>query len=535
MQSDLFPTTATQTLSPSFPKRMALIDCETTGGKPSQHRVIEIGLILVDDGVITDRWQTFLDPERELPPFITKLTGITPPMLVNQPRFADIAETLLEKLKDRIFVAHNARFDYGFIKTEFERIGIQFNAKTLCSVKFSRALYPQFKRHGIDHIVKRFEFPIENRHRALEDAEIIWRLFAKSSELYSDEELDSAIAPLLKTPSLPPKIKPAQIKALPQAAGVYYFYDENGTLLYVGKSVNIRTRVMSHFSNDYRNSKELMMNSKVAHFDFQRTPGDFGAQLLESNEIKRLSPLYNRRLRRTRKLFNFEVATLPSGYQSVSIRQTSSDQSPDETVGLFRSPRQASKKLEKLADDYFLCFKLLGLEGHPEDRSPCFRRQLKRCFGACEGAESPQDYNARLNVAMSQQQLMMWPFNTPILVEERDASDAEFKHFHLIDQWRYLGRIEDEEDLRSRGYASQLTRQPTGQSENQASGETIAITSLTQDDGKSIDPACDANFDLDIYHILLRFLIKPEQLRINQLMVHTLQRVSDHFDNATDD
>jgi hypothetical protein len=144
---------------------------------------------------------------------------------------------------------------------------------------------------------------------------------------------------------------------------------------------------------------------------------------------------------------------------------------------------------------------------------------------------------------MSQQQLMMWPFNTPILVEERDASDAEFKHFHLIDQWRYLGRIEDEEDLRSRGYASQLTKQPTSesanqstnQSENQASGETCAITSVAQDDGKSIDPACDANFDLDIYHILLRFLIKPEQLRINQLIVHPLQRVSDHFDNATDD
>jgi DNA polymerase-3 subunit epsilon len=256
------------------------------------------------------------------------------------------------------------------------------------------------------------------------------------------------------------------------------------------------------------------MNSKVAHFDFQRTPGDFGAQLLESNEIKRLSPLYNRRLRRTRKLFSFEVVTLPSGYQAVSIRQTNSEQSPDENVGLFRSPRQASKKLEKLADDYFLCFKLLGLEGHPEDRSPCFRRQLKRCFGACEGAESPQDYNARLNVAMSQQQLMMWPFNTPVLVEEQDPADAEFKHFHLIDQWRYFGRIENEDDLREHGYSSLNTEGALHAQESQSAPQPY-----------SIDSACKTNFDLDIYYILLRFLFKPEQLRLNQLRVHPLQKV----------
>ncbi|WP_255376094.1 exonuclease domain-containing protein, partial [Oleiphilus sp. HI0080] len=110
----------------------------------------------------------------------------------------------------------------------------------------SRALYPQFKRHGIDQIIKRFDFSIENRHRAMDDADIIWKLFVKSTQLYSDEELASALGPILKTPSLPPKIKQAQVKALPQAAGVYYFYDENGTLLYVGKSVNIRARVMSH-------------------------------------------------------------------------------------------------------------------------------------------------------------------------------------------------------------------------------------------------------------------------------------------------
>jgi DNA polymerase-3 subunit epsilon len=528
MQSDLFPSGSDQALSPSFPAKLALIDCETTGGKPAQHRVVEIGLLLIDDGVITERWQTFLDPERVLPPFITKLTGITPPMLKDQPRFAEIAESLQAKLKDRIFVAHNARFDYGFVKTEFERAGITFNAKTLCSVKFSRALYPQFKRHGIDQIIKRFEFSIENRHRALDDAEIIWKLFVKSTQLYSDEELSSALTPILKTPSLPPKIKASQVKALPQAAGVYYFYDEKGTLLYVGKSINIRARVMSHFNSDYRSSKEMIMNNKVAYFDFQRTPGDLGAQLLESHEIKRLAPLYNRRLRRTRKLFSYAITSGPNGYEQVTIKQTNSDQTPDESIGLFRSPRHASKRLEKLADDYFLCFKLLGIEGHPQDQTPCFRRQLKRCFGACEGAEPPHDYNARLAVAMRQQQLIAWPFDTPVVIEERDPADLTFKCFHLVDQWRYLGRIEDDEALREHGFIFKTAAQTLGLDGDQTAqhpqlnaAEASALQTHT-------DPSAHANFDLDVYHILLRFLLKPDQMKINQLRVHSLQRIPRH-------
>ncbi|KZZ58336.1 DNA polymerase III subunit epsilon [Oleiphilus sp. HI0125] len=509
MQSDLFPTENVQQLSESFPKRMAIIDCETTGGKPQQHRVIEIGLLIVDDGAIVERWQSFINPQRELPPFITKLTGITPNMLVGQPQFSDIANSLYEKLKDRVFVAHNARFDYGFIKTEFERVGIKFSAKTFCSVKFSRALYPQFNRHGIDPIIKRFGFSIENRHRALDDALIIWKLFLKSTELYSTDELASAISPLLKTPSLPPKIKAAQIKALPKAAGVYYFYSEEGSLLYVGKSVNIRARVMSHFSNDYRSSKELLMSTKVAHIDFKRTPSDFGAQILESNEIKALSPLYNRRLRRTRKLYSFQIEQNSKGYKTVLTQQINSKQKPGESAGLFRSARQASKQLEKLADHYFLCYKLLGLEGNPLDNTPCFRRQLHRCFGACEGIESAEDYNARIDVAMNKHQLVLWPFDTPILVEENDVNDDEIKHFHLIDQWQYLGKIESEEELRERGYvplnAHIGTEIQAHQHENNAENK--------------------AHFDLDIYFILLRFLLKSDQLKLNQLRIHKLTKL----------
>lgn len=506
MQKELFPTAKQSRLSEGFPDKLAIIDCETTGGKSEYHRIIEIGVVLVDEGQLTKRWKSFIDPERPLPPFISTLTGITSDMLEGQPLFTDIAEELFELLSDRIFVAHNARFDYSFIRKEFERVGINFSAKTLCSVKLSRQLYPQFKRHSLEAIIKRFGFEVENRHRALDDAEMVWEFFLKTSELLDCDEIAATCAQLLKNPSLPPNIKKKEVKALPKLAGVYYFYDDAGKLLYIGKSVNIQARVMSHFSQDHRSSKERSMCQKIAHIDYQRTPGDFGAQLLESNEIKALSPIYNRRLRRIRKLFSLQREHQPSGYDTVSIRESMSDISEAEDIGLFRSPRQAGKRLEKLADDFFLCHKLLGLEGNPGDNKPCFRRQLKRCFGACEGAEPAQDYNRRLHVALNTNRVQTWPFQSAILVKERSLTEEEFQHYHLIDQWRYLGRVDDEHALQEKGFCFR----------EHGKNEPM------QKDEESIN---EIAFDLDIYRILLRFLMKEKDLPLNGLEVIPLARI----------
>ena len=168
-------------------------------------------------------------------------------MLNGAPEFSQIAEELLSKLKGRTLVAHNARFDYSFLKNEFERAGMSYNNKPLCSVKFSRNLYPQFKRHGLSQIIERFGLSIENRHRALDDAEMIYQFFLKSSALFSTEEIAATCKQQLKKPALPMNLPSSEIDKLPASAGVYYFYDANGVLLYVGKSVHIRNRVMSHF------------------------------------------------------------------------------------------------------------------------------------------------------------------------------------------------------------------------------------------------------------------------------------------------
>jgi DNA polymerase-3 subunit epsilon len=270
-------------LSAGFPDKMVILDCETTGGRAKYHRIIEIGLLVIEDGRLIETWQSFINPETIVPNFIQKLTGIKPNMLNNAPKFSEIAYKLHELLENRTLVAHNARFDYSFLKSEFSRIGVNYNAKPLCSVKLSRNLYPQFKRHGLSEIIKRFDLNIENRHRALDDAKMVYGFFIKTSSIYSPQEIEACCKQLLKRTSLPPLLDPDEINNIPNTAGVYYFYAQNGELLYVGKSINLRNRVLSHFSADYTNSKEFQMCQKTAHVNFETTPSDFGAQIRESH------------------------------------------------------------------------------------------------------------------------------------------------------------------------------------------------------------------------------------------------------------
>ena len=498
-QSDTDP----HPLSEGFPDKMVILDLETTGGRAKYHRIIEIGLLVIENGCLIETWQSFINPETIVPNFIQKLTGIKPNMLNNAPKFGDIADILHEKLKDRTLVAHNARFDYSFLKSEFNRIGIHYTTKPLCSVKLSRNLYPQFRRHGLSEIIKRFELTIENRHRALDDAQMVYGFFIKTSAIYSPEEIEACCKQLLKRTTLPPLLDPEEINNIPNTAGVYYFYAQNGELLYVGKSVNLRNRVLSHFSADYSNSKEFQMCQKTAHVNFETTPSDFGAQIRESHQIKALSPLYNRRLRKTRKLYQYKTAIDDNGYMRLATEAVSSSAPSEQQFGLFRSPRQASIQLEKLADQYFLCHQLIGLENKPKQNKPCFRSQLKKCLGACYGAEPAQHYNDRLTSAIERYQIQAWPYQNAIMIEERCA-EAETA-FHIIDHWRYITKLTLPEDLFDLGYQISDSNRD---SVNRANTHFQA----------------DEKFDLDIYFILVRFLINEDNKKVSNLKIWLLDQ-----------
>ena len=511
-QSFLDNNEESKNLSLGFPKKLAILDCETTGGNPTYHRIIEIGLLIVEDGVITKRWQTFINPETSLPPMITRLTGIEARDLNGAPLFEDISDELLELLDDSVLVAHNARFDYGFLKNEFNRIGHMFSSKLLCSVKFSRALYPQFKSHSLDSIIKRFHFSIENRHRAMDDALMVYKLFHKTTHLFDDEEIQAACNDLLKSPTLPTKLDPSEIEKLPQSPGVYYFYDDRNVLLYIGKSINIRSRVLNHFSQDYRNHKDLKMSAKIAHIDFNKTPSDFGARLLEGQEIKKLMPIMNTRLKKTKKLYRIELESSNKGYVTPKIVTVNTDgieQQAAEQFGLFRSPRQIKAKLEKLADQFFLCHRLLGLEGTiRSSNEPCFRFQLKRCLGACCGQETKDAYNERVISSLKEYQHKTWQWNGPILVVEHSCAKDKVKHYHLIDNWVYIAKLSIPEDVFDYGY-SFVDASQAAQSINdvQASDYMPSATSTNR------------QFELDTYFVLIKFLYTAEQRKLNGLEV----------------
>jgi len=261
------------------------------------------------------------------------------------------------------------------------------------------------------------------------------------------------------------------------------------------------------------------MSAKIAHVDFHKTPSDFGAQILESNQIKALNPLYNRRLRRVKKMHQFHSYEDNLGYKRLTVKAVDIDSDIDETnVGLFRSPRQAIKKLESLADQFSLCHKLLGLEAVPtRDNKPCFRAQLNKCLGACHGGETPELYNQRINTALEGYQLQVWPYIGPILIEERNPEDPEQSALHLIDNWRYIARLNSPEELFDLGLQTTNT-----------SSSTEALGQSTRTD----DSLATINFDLDIYFILVRFLIDDKRMKMNNIRIWPLMELApENFDD----
>jgi DNA polymerase III subunit epsilon len=273
---------------------LAIVDLETTGGSPSRDRITEIAVLEIDAFEITSEWSTLVNPETTIPAEIQFLTGITNDMVAGAPRFAGLAEALFERLDGRVFVAHNARFDYGFLRHELERAGFKFHAKTLCSVRLSRRLYPEHRRHDLDSLIERHGLDCRARHRALGDANALWQFLRTAAADHGPEILAVAARQIARRTALPPHIERSMIDAIPEAPGVYFFYGESPAPLYIGKSVNLRQRVLSHFSADLRSEKEMHLAREVRNIEWQRTAGELGALLREARLVKELAPSFNR-------------------------------------------------------------------------------------------------------------------------------------------------------------------------------------------------------------------------------------------------
>ena len=426
-----------------FSTPLVFVDIETNGLNHIRGRVIEVAAIRVENGRVTNTFRSLIDPETELPFYITNLTGITTNDLKGAPTFDQVAEDLKAVLKDAIFVAHNVRFDYSFLKQEFGRLGLNFLPKQLCTVKLSRALYPHVKGHKLADIIARHNFSFAARHRAYDDAAVLWQFMQYIEKNFTPEQIELAIGKQLSQPSIPKSLQPEMVRNLPETAGVYIFEDADGRPLYVGKSINIKKRVMSHFGRDHAESKEFKIAQAIENITTHETAGELSALLLESKLVKELQPLYNRQLRRTAKLTLVKQTVDEAGYLSVTLSEASQIDAgiAGQVLAVYPRRGKARDAVASLTKTHELCPKLMGLE---KSVGSCFWYQLHKCRGACVGKETAAIYNARLLAAFDRQRIQAWPYKGPILVEEKVAGSHNVTAI-VVDQWCVLGELKQEE------------------------------------------------------------------------------------------
>lgn len=421
----------------SMSRPLAFVDIETTGASPLVDRAIEIGIVRVE-GKNVKEFSTLLDPDLPLPPFISELTGIDARALASAPSFYEVKDEIAEILEGCLFVAHNARFDFAFLKHEFKRYDMPFSPKQLCTVKLSRKLFPSYRKHDLSSIIERYNIKCATRHRALDDARVLWDFYKIACQMHSEGTVLSAVETISKRPSLPPRLAKKYIDSLPEGPGVYVFYDRGTTPLYIGKSVNVRDRVLSHFSNDYNSARELEITSLVESIDTYPTAGDLSAQLLESRMVKEYQPLFNRQLRYARKIVLLKKIVTPEGYFSCEIVETDSIGSHeiDDVLGVFRSKKQIRDFLSEIVREYSLCQKYLGLE---KTSGACFAHQLGWCRGACTSIEKPVAYNMRFTEAFSKRRIKSWPFAGPVVITE---SFEDRENILVVDKWCIVENVE---------------------------------------------------------------------------------------------
>ena len=448
---------------------IAFVDVETTGGHPAWHRITEIAIVAMRDGLVEWEWSALVNPGTTIPPSIQRLTGISNDMVAAAPTFAELAAEIETRLADRRFVAHNARFDYGFVRAEMRRAGKRFAAPMTCTVRLSRDLYPEAGRHNLDAIIERHGLECTSRHRALPDAQVLAQLWQRLIGSWETQPLDAAIERVGRRPSLPSHLSADLIDDLPEAAGVYRFYGEGDTLIYVGKANNLRERVLGHFMGATRDSKSQRLAAQTRRIEWTETAGELGALLLESRLVRQLQPVYNRRLRGGGETFTWLIDDAGGAPRLHEL--TGAVPRDVDAFGLYRSARQAKTALTQLARDHRLCLRVMGLESGRD--GSCFGYQVGRCAGACVGAEPIARHGVRLKMLLAPLKLRSWPHQGAVAIEETSA--LGMRHWHVVEGWQYLGTVVADEGAES----------------------------LAQ-----LGSAASASFDADTYRILCRYL-KP--------------------------
>ena len=467
----------------SLPRRLAFIDVESTGAHPVRDRITEIAILRVEDGEVVARWDSLVDPGRPIPALIQGVTGISDAMVAGAPAFEAVADTVAGLLEGCVFVAHNARFDYGFIKNAFARSGREFDAPVLCTVKLSRALYPEHHRHGLDALIERHGLVCAARHRAMGDAEVLWQFVRLACAGFAGEALEKAVARAMKAPQTPPGLPEGLLEALPDVPGVYLLHAEaeapppgrSDRPLYIGRAASLRARVKEHFSGALRKGRDAGLAAQVQRVEWRETAGELGAQLLEHTLLCALRPSANRAPESGAEAFALrllENRRRAPIWQRVNIAGTDPGRW-EGLYGAFRTPREADNLLRELALLYRLCPRRLGLETGAT--GACSAHAARRCAGVCAGRETPAAHDARLAAALEAVRIKPWPWAGAVIIGEHHEGSGR-EAFHLFAHWCHLASADSTAALLAA-----------------AAGRTPA-------------------FDLDTWRILSRWLAAPGNL-----------------------
>lgn len=366
----------------------AVIDIETTGLSAGKEKITEIAILLHDGIQVVEEFSSLIHPERKIPYYITQLTGINDQMVAGAPKFYELARKIVEMTDNAIVVGHNVRFDYSFLRSEFQSLGYDFQRNTLDTLKLCRKLIPGLPGYSLAKICAALNIPHHQKHRALGDATATATLL---SRLLALENGCGDNIPKVEAESFNHRLT----ASLPEAHGVYYLYDTDDKLIYVGKANNIKSRVLQHLNNN-STRKAGEMKQHIAHVDFELCGNELISLLLESDEIKKHKPLFNRKQKRASFTYGLFHFLNEDGYLCLKTGKIVSGSNPETS---YSSAIEAREHLFFLTEQFELCQRLNGIyPGH----STCFHVQIGRCKGACCGREKPETYNERAYAALIQ-------------------------------------------------------------------------------------------------------------------------------------
>lgn len=404
-----------------------VVDIETSGGTARSHKIIEVAIVQFDGKDIVDTYSTLINPQKEIPPFITSLTGITNDMVADAPTFTEVADIIFKKTQEAVFVAHNVNFDYSFLKQEFNLLDTRYERKKLCTVRLAKKILPGYRSYSLGALTNQLDIQIDNRHRALGDAVATAKILGILIEKDQGDFIGYSLKRNSREATLPPHIPKSVFDQLPEKAGVYYFHNRKGKVIYVGKAKNIRNRIIGHFTGESGKTKRLF-HENLHNISYDLTGNELVALLLESYEIKRLWPEYNRAQKYSSKNHGLFEFIDQKGYQRMVLARLKPGNKPLMT---FQNYQEGRSFVATLVRKHHLCARLCGLQ---KAANACFDHQAGLCDGACIGAVSAEKYNQRYEEARQDMNTGQQTF--AIVGEGRTAEENSLV---LVERGTYLG------------------------------------------------------------------------------------------------